>query len=214
MDIDRQKSGALLQRIDYMIEELQLIRSEVSDLLLREEELLKCEEKQEAVSEQSVPIHHGGITCVSSLEELYAMDFEQHKGAVEETVVELPVAESEPVAEPLVEPKHSEISFHEYDSGGIDDLFVASGSSDVLESAFEPKVSFDLTHRLSLADRYLFANELFWGNQAELMEAISDIERMSSWSQVESYLYDTRGFNKGADEVKRFAEFVQDGLIE
>lgn len=71
----------------------------------------------------------------------------------------------------------------------IDELFVARGSEEVLESAFEPALHFDLIDNLTIADKYLFANELFFGNQADLIEMLEEVERMSSWSQVEHYLY-------------------------
>lgn len=215
MDMNRVKSGDLLQRIDAMIEELQQVRREIAHVLVQEAELAHCDVEEAPAIEEQPKCPPSGITCISSLEELYALDFEQ-SGEVRQQEESLGV---EPESVPdlnmeIEEEAPSELLLDDFPAGGIDDLFVPCGSDEVLESAFEPKVSFHLSSNLSIADRYLFANELFFGNLGELTGVISEIERMSSWSQVESYLYDTLSLKKDSEEVERFASFIQSNMVK
>lgn len=198
MQSGREQIG-ILQRIDQMAEELQLLRREVADLLVREAEAnakAECKTTTTTVAEETCnksAAEVGQLTkptpslsCISSLEELYTLDF---------------VKEEEPIKEILSTTKpEAELS----------ELFVARDSEEVLESAFEPALRFDLIDHLTIADKFLFANELCFGNQGDLIDMLGDIERLSSWSQVESYLYQVRGFRKDEESVKLLAAFIKE----
>ncbi|MDO5036374.1 MAG: hypothetical protein Q4D93_05380 [Porphyromonas sp.] len=89
------------------------------------------------------------------------------------------------------------------------DSFIERGSAEEMRQTFEERVKFELIPHLSLADNYLFANELFMGNQAELKNVLSDLELMSSMSQAEDYLYNRLGLNPEHEEVQRFIDFIR-----
>lgn len=196
----------ILQRLDKLTEELQLLRREVADLLVKQAE---CD----ATPAVSHPSHEGSaekpaISCISSLEELFALDFENPKMEVvsgdeeEANTVEPTVATvAEPTIEPSVEPQ-SEAS--------IGDLFMTAGSDEAMEELFEERKHFNLLGNLSIADRYLFANELFMGDQAALTDMLADIEKLSDMSHVESYLYDVRQFGKDEEAVKHLVAFIKE----
>ena len=77
-----------------------------------------------------------------------------------------------------------------------------------LETAFEPMVDFHTAGQLSVADSFFFANELFGGNRPELNRVLSEIDRLSSVSQMRHYLTETLDLNVESDEGKRFYDFV------
>lgn len=189
----------ILQRIDQMMEELQWLRREVADMLVREAEATSITSDDTEVSvsptTESASKTGSSISCISSLEELYALDFDQEEDRKEETPTEDSAVELLSTVEP---------------DADLNELFMPLNSEEVLESAFEPSLHFDLLDHLTIADKFLFANELCFGNQADLIDMLGDIERLSSWSQVESYLYQVRGFKKEDEAVKQLAAFVKD----
>ncbi|MBR8703979.1 hypothetical protein [Porphyromonas levii] len=207
MQNGREQQG-LLQRIDQMMEELQLLRREVADLLVREAEanakaasattatkVAVAAREKTAAELESLAKSNPSLSGISSLEELNTLDFVR--------------GEEQPMEAPSEEPILDFIAKTDPEAK-IDELFVARGSEEVLESAFEPALHFDLIDNLTIADKYLFANELFFGNQADLIEMLEEVERMSSWSQVEHYLYDVRGFGKDEESAKLLATFIQE----
>lgn len=205
----------LLQRIDQLLDELQSIRREVADLLLREAD----RHAQEQEKGHSEPRANGAeITCISSLEELYAHDFTKEEETPAEPtpqpstqVEEERPSESAPQA-PTLEAEETPTATAQVEPSTLDlnDLFIPSQVPEMMEGAFEPKLTFHLHNNLTIADKYLFANELFMGNQDELSDLLTDIERLSSWSQLESYLYDVRRFNKEEEPVKQLVEFIKE----
>lgn len=77
-----------------------------------------------------------------------------------------------------------------------------------LETAFEPMVSFRTSGSLSVADSFFFANELFGGSRAELERVLEEVDRFSSVSQLQHYLYDTLQLAPDREEVARFYDFI------
>lgn len=77
-----------------------------------------------------------------------------------------------------------------------------------LETAFEPMMVFRTSGSLSVADSFFYANELFGGNRPELETALSEIDRLSSVSQLRHYLTETLRLDLSREEVKRFYDFV------
>lgn len=77
-----------------------------------------------------------------------------------------------------------------------------------LETAFEPMMVFRTSGSLSVADSFFFANELFGGNRPELETVLSEIDRLSSVSQLRHYLTETLRLDLSREEVKRFYDFV------
>ncbi len=185
MQSNREPSG-ILQRIDQMVEELQLLRRQVAELLVRE---------AEADAQTTVADTNSSRSHISSLEELYSLDFVKSEGPKTKAPVDDPFQESLLTIEPEL---------------GLNELFVPRGSEEILKSAFEPALHFHLIDHLTIADKFLFANELCFGDQSDLIDMLRDIERLSSWSQVESYLYQVRGFKKDEEAVQLLASFIKE----
>lgn len=196
MEYNKEAEG-ILQRIDKMADDLQRLRREVAQLLVKHTELCANEESSETAPEKAPSGERSEISCISSLEELYARDFESDDEPTEH----------EPIAfEPVGEPTKSE----KEGSDSLDDLFVKAGSEEALEDLFEVRKGFDLLSNLTIADRYLFANELFYGDQAALEDMLREMEPLSSMAHVESYLYDVRKLGRDEEVVKHLLEFVQE----
>ncbi len=241
-------SSTLLQKIDSLIDELQIIRREVADLLVKQSDTSVIGTQETAT--RSVEGNAPGITCVSSLEELYAHDFikksEQRDEATSEPIIcETPDLQPEEratscsISDELLKPHQvAKMTLQEVDdpksvrenatdvlpsslfeepsessSGSLDELFMPSSSDEFMDVSFEKKVAFDLLSNLTIADKYLFSNELFLGNQVELMEMLNDIERLSSWSQLESYLFDVRRFGRNEEAVTHLIAFIKEHTI-
>lgn len=196
----------LLQRIDAMIEELHLIRREVANLLV---ERADCEVRASQCA-----------NTVMSLEELYARDFGE-KPRIEtdnigETTLEVPHETAAKTKETEGFRSEGEGVQNEFDEllhtaapqQLMNDLFVPVGSDELLDDIFEEQSSFKVADLFSLADRYMYANHLFGGDTEALAEALTDIERLSSRRQVESYLYDVLRLKKDDEEVKEFARII------
>ena len=79
------------------------------------------------------------------------------------------------------------------------------------QSLFEPLLDFNLVRSISLADTFFYANELFFGNKAQLEDMLVEIERLSSMSQVENYLYEVRGFSRDDASIQRLMSFIMAG---
>ena len=75
-------------------------------------------------------------------------------------------------------------------------------------SLFEPLLDFNLVRSISLADTFFYANELFFGNKAQLEDMLIEIERLSSMSQVENYLYEVREFSREDPSIQRLMSFI------
>lgn len=183
--------NGLLKRLDKLVEELQLIRREVADMMVRQAD------SESVRADCATPSHEGGrdrapITCISSLEELFELDFENPNKEV--------VNDEEASADALIVP----------DNASVDELFVATGSEEAMEQLFVERRYFNLLDTLSIADRYLFANELFMGDQASLMDMLAEIELLSDMGHVESYLYDVRQFGREEDVVKHLVAFIRE----
>lgn len=73
----------------------------------------------------------------------------------------------------------------------------------------ERRTTFRTAGTLSVADSFLFANELFGGNRPELEGVLEEIDRLSSEEQLEHYLYDTLRLEPDREEVKRFRDFIR-----
>ena len=84
----------------------------------------------------------------------------------------------------------------------------AEGTAEGEDELFEPLLDFDLTGNISLADTFLYANEFFGGSRAAVEELLTEIERFSSISQVEHYLYEVCGYSKEDDAVVRLMSFI------
>lgn len=191
MEYNKEAEG-ILQRIDKMADDLQRLRREVAQLLVKHTELCAKGESPEAVSAEAASSERSEISCISSLEELYARDFESD---------DEPIA-FEPVGEPIKNEKES--------SDSLDDLFVKAGSEEAMEDLFEARKGFNLLSNLTIADRYLFANELFYGDQAALEDMLREMEPLSSMAHVESYLYDVRKLGRDEEVVKHLLAFIQE----
>ena len=191
MEYNKEAEG-ILQRIDKMADDLQRLRREVAQLLVKHTELCAKGESTEAGSTEAPSGERSEISCISSLEELYARDFESDDEPTEH----------EPVGEPIKNEKES--------SDSLDDLFVKAGSEEAMEDLFEVRKGFDLLSNLTIADRYLFANELFYGDQAALEDMLREMEPLSSMAHVESYLYDVRKLGRDEEVVKHLLAFVQE----
>lgn len=90
----------------------------------------------------------------------------------------------------------------------IDPLLEEKVPELTLETAFEPMVSFRTSGSLSVADSFFFANELFGGSRAELERVLEEVDRFSSVSQLQHYLYDTLQLAPDREEVARFYDFI------
>lgn len=114
-----------------------------------------------------------------------------------------------------VEPPLQSLAFDTVKDASLDD-FVAVGSQEArptaeeesVREALEPLLDFDLVRSISLADTFLFANELFFGNKAQLEDMLAEIEHFSSMSQVEDYLYRVRGFSRDDATIQRLVGFI------
>ena len=187
MEYNKEAEG-ILQRIDKMADDLQRLRREVAQLLVKHTELCAKGESTEAGSTEAPSGERSEISCISSLEELYARDFE---------------SDDEPT-------EHEPIKNEKESSDSLDDLFVKAGSEEAMEDLFEVRKGFDLLSNLTIADRYLFANELFYGDQAALEDMLREMEPLSSMAHVESYLYDVRKLGRDEEVVKHLLAFVQE----
>ena len=180
MEYNKEAEG-ILQRIDKMADDLQRLRREVAQLLVKHTELCAKGESTEAGSTEAPSGERSEISCISSLEELYARDFESDDEPTEH----------EPIAfEPVGEPTKSE----KEGSDSLDDLFVKAGSEEAMEDLFEARKGFDL----------------FYGDQAALEDMLREMEPLSSMAHVESYLYDVRKLGRDEEVVKHLLEFVQE----
>ena len=80
--------------------------------------------------------------------------------------------------------------------------------SDSSRDLFEPILDFRLSSSISLADTFFYAGELFMGNKPLFEEMLTEMEQLSSMTQVENYLYQVRGFSKDDPVVQRLLGFV------
>lgn len=208
MEYNREAEG-ILQRIDKMADDLQRLRREVAQLLVKHTELCAESGAKKVVEEEPTTGERSGISCISSLEELYARDFESD----DEPTESAPIA-FEPMTEPMAktteEPTVAPVKSEGKKGDSLDELFVTAGGEEAMEELFEVRKGFDLLPNLTIADRYLYANELFYGNQAELDEMLADIERLSDIAHVESYLYDVRKLSKDEEVVQHLLEFIKE----
>lgn len=90
---------------------------------------------------------------------------------------------------------------------------VSSETEEPVADAGRP-LTISVVGKLSLAESFFYANELFAGNQGTLREVLEEIERLSSRSQLYSYLYDTLRFSKEEESVRDFVAFVEDNIRE
>lgn len=205
--MERMSDGQnILQRIDKMMEELQLLRREVADRLVRDADRRETAAQPAEQPHENATSH---ISCVSSLEELYALDFAKAKNEKEPNneESEKPISastESVTVDKEFFDPDEA------VENQQLDELFIPRDSEEILEDAFERKLRFDLIDQLTIADRYLFANELFYGDQEALVDMLRDIERLSSWSHLESYLYEVRQYSKEDEAVKQLVAYIKE----
>lgn len=200
------REDRILSRIDGMIEELQLLRREVAQILVERADFQSRAENCE--------------TSSMTLEQLYLQDYgHQSNNLSDQDKEEIPiVAEEDESKASEVEVINDEEKPH-FDQlfevtepqASMNDLFVPFNEDDGIDAVFEKQMSFHVNERFSLADRYFYANELFCGDQVALNEALSDIEKLSSWSQVESYLYDVIRLKREDNVVKSFVEIIKEG---
>lgn len=78
----------------------------------------------------------------------------------------------------------------------------------------ERPISVNVVGRLSLAESFFYANELFAGNQGTLRSSLKEMESMSSKSQLYSYLYDTLQLPKDEENVQAFVAFIEQNTQE
>lgn len=176
----------LLDTLDRMMEELKEMRMEVASLLSERADLqARLAEMEAALDKKVVP--------------------EVASPKLEEAIQE-PVQQVEEVEE-----KHFDrLLLGTEPQKAMNDVFVPMDEADDLDVVFEDQIAFEVVHRFSLADRYYYANEFFHGDQGSFVEALENIERMSSWSQVENYLYEVLRLNSGDSVVKDFAKIIKE----
>lgn len=192
----------LIAHIDTMITELTQMRDEVAAAVERSEEVV------------SVPMDGTD----SEVTESDALSPETgDKLPSEETPIEVADQSSDSeVRGDTTDPQHP--STEEETASSEAKLSAATASVDpileekvpelTLETAFEPLIDFHTSGHLSVADSFLFANELFLGNRPALVTALSEIDRLSSMTQLRHYLYDTLRLDEEDEAVQHFYDFI------
>lgn len=175
-----EKGRELLLRIDTLLSDLTQIRREVSDWL----ESLDSSTPAEAVAMPEV---------VSE---------------VPTPIVSAPITEPAPMPQEESHPIEADLRKPELNIDDEDIIFVPKRQMS-LEESFEPRLRYYPRRAFSLADTFLYANELCWGNRAEFDIILDEIEKMSSRSQLEDYLYTALKLDRESESVKRFLEDVQ-----
>lgn len=198
------------------------MKLEKEEILARIDNVIsELKELRQLVANEDIP---SADTEPKALGDLYDLDFSEQEKSIEPEEEKTPVPDS-------IFALGSDTTLY-FDSSEDDDLdvflenlhgvddeaeeelladsFVEKGSTADMHQTFEAKVHFHLIDQLSLADNYLFANELFAGNQAELKNVLSELEQMSSLSQAEDYLYNRLGFDAESEEVKRLWAFIHE----
>ena len=130
---------------------------------------------------------------------------------IRDEVTALSESSSETPVDPTIEEVTKEATSPESDETTpmvVDEELEEKVPELTLETAFEPMVDFHTAGQLSVADSFFFANELFGGNRPELNRVLSEIDRLSSVSQMRHYLTETLDLNVESDEGKRFYDFV------
>ncbi|MDD7469071.1 MAG: hypothetical protein SPI16_05890 [Porphyromonas sp.] len=130
---------------------------------------------------------------------------------IRDEVTALSESSSETPVDPTIEEVTEEATSPESDETTpivVDEELEEKVPELTLETAFEPMVDFHTAGQLSVADSFFFANELFGGNRPELNRVLSEIDRLSSVSQMRHYLTETLDLNVESDEGKRFYDFV------
>lgn len=99
--------------------------------------------------------------------------------------------------------RRAELNLDERDD---DIVFVPKQTEMSLDKSFEPQMFFHPRRAFSVADTFLYANELCWGNRMEFETMLDEIEKLSSWSQLEHYIYNVLRLDRESREVQRFME--------
>lgn len=175
----------LLESIDRMMVELQEMRVAVASLLSERAEM------EARLAEYEVAMPPMDEESASESKPVEAVQNSEGAEVVEEKHFDRLVLGTEP-------------------QQSMVDVFVPMDEADDLDVVFEDQLTFDVVHRFSLADRYYYANEFFQGDQSSFVEALEHIEHMSSWSQVENYLYEVLKLKKGDGAVRDFAKIIKE----
>lgn len=93
----------------------------------------------------------------------------------------------------------------------MNELFApkASTAEDMGRLFQKSTTTFDLTRGVALADQYLFIRELFDNDSEAYRSTIEEINRMSSWAQVEHYLRHILQLSPDDETVERFFEVIK-----
>lgn len=111
---------------------------------------------------------------------------------------------SEPISTVMSEIRKSELNI-------MDDepITFIPKARQTFEDSLEPRLYFHPRRAFSLADTFLYANELCFGNKGEFESVLDDIEKMSSWSQLENYIYVVLKMDRESENVLRFMDEIK-----
>lgn len=175
-----EKGRELLLRIDTLLSDLTQIRREVSNWL---------EDIETSVSADLAPAL-------------------QTDSAAEVAPQPQAPIDTRPEPKSTVSPVITDIRKTELNIDDDDIIFVPKHKVS-LEETFEPRLYFHPRRAFSLADTFLYANELCWGNRAEFDIILDEIEKLSSLSQLQEYLFTVLKLDRESESVKKFVEDVQ-----
>jgi hypothetical protein len=203
-EIEDDKYLDLMAHFDFIITELDRLREEVSAAMISPEEanaFVKDFDEQhregsEATPEGTTVEAPGEDDAPSSVEEEEEEDGDPSSMEQEDPVL-MDEAEATPEEEKLSEATAS-----------VDPILEEKVPELTLETAFEPLIDFSTQGHLSVADSFFFANELFLGNRPQLETTLSEVDRLSSMTQLRHYLYDTLRLDEEDEAVQRFYDFI------
>jgi hypothetical protein len=88
-----------------------------------------------------------------------------------------------------------------------------TGVTPIIVLGEQLKPAAELSKGLTLNDTFRFSRELFNGNQDEMNRALQEISRMSSFTDVVSYLSSQTAWDEESDAVKDFTELLKKYFI-
>lgn len=183
--LDKKKGRALMAHIDSLLNGLQQVRSEVSDWL------------DDLESSESA----GAVSVSETLS--------GRPASTPHMIGTQPIEASPTPAVPNEASDTADTHGMEFNLSEDDNIVFVPKKKMTLEKSFEPHLHFHPRRAFSLADTFMYANELCWGNRAEFDTILDEIERMSSWSQLENYIYTVLRLDPESESVQRFMDEVR-----
>lgn len=84
-----------------------------------------------------------------------------------------------------------------------------SSVNDVLQA---PQSKLDVKHGLSINDRFYFQRELFGNNRDKMNLVMTNLNNLSSTTEIENYLKENTSWNFDNEDVKNFIDIITKGL--